>query len=77
MRRFDSGPRLHPPTLSQRESYGEVPRRLVSPFTNNPEIARRIFGLRIGEICEGAVGDIAIFDYDPPTPGVVSANIVD
>ena len=25
-------------------------------------------GLRFGEIREGAVGDIAIFDYDPPTP---------
>ena len=45
--------------------FGEVTGALL---TNNPEIARRIFGLRIGEICEGAVGDIAIFDYDPPTP---------
>lgn len=25
-------------------------------------------GLQFGEIREGAVGDIAIFDYDPPTP---------
>jgi cytosine/adenosine deaminase-related metal-dependent hydrolase len=37
-------------------------------FANNPKIAERIFGLRIGEICEGAAGDIALFDYDPPTP---------
>ena len=37
-------------------------------FANNPKIAGRIFGLRFGEICEGAAGDIAIFDYDPPTP---------
>jgi putative selenium metabolism protein SsnA len=37
-------------------------------FANNPRIAGRVFGLRFGEICEGAAGDIAIFDYDPPTP---------
>ena len=37
-------------------------------FANNPKIAERIFGLRFGEICEGAAGDIAIFEYDPPTP---------
>jgi len=37
-------------------------------LANNPRIAGRIFGLGFGEICEGAAGDIAIFDYDPPTP---------
>jgi putative selenium metabolism protein SsnA len=37
-------------------------------FSANAEIAARAFDLRFGEICEGAVGDIAIFDYDPPTP---------
>jgi cytosine/adenosine deaminase-related metal-dependent hydrolase len=45
--------------------FGEVTSAL---FANNPKIAERVFGLRFGEICEGAVGDIAIFDYDPPTP---------
>jgi len=45
--------------------FGEVTGAL---FANNPRIAGRIFGLRFGEICEGAAGDIAIFDYDPPTP---------
>jgi cytosine/adenosine deaminase-related metal-dependent hydrolase len=45
--------------------FGEVTSAL---FANNPKIAERIFGLRFGEICEGAAGDIAIFDYDPPTP---------
>src|ERR1035437_2411749 len=45
--------------------FGEVTSAL---FANNPRIAGRIFGLRFGEICEGAAGDIAIFDYDPPTP---------
>jgi len=43
-------------------------------FANNPKIAERIFGLRFGEICEGAVGDIGIFDYDPPTP-LESGNV--
>ena len=45
--------------------FGEVTGALLA---NNPKIAGRIFGLRFGEICEGAAGDIAIFDYDPPTP---------
>lgn len=45
--------------------FGEVTSAL---FANNPKIAQRIFGLRFGEICEGAAGDLAIFDYDPPTP---------
>jgi putative selenium metabolism protein SsnA len=42
-------------------------------FAGNAEIAGRIFGLRFGEIREGCVGDVAIFDYDPPTP-LVGAN---
>ncbi len=45
--------------------FGEATGALLA---NNPRIAGRIFGLRFGEICEGAAGDIAIFDYDPPTP---------
>jgi len=45
--------------------FGEVTSALLA---NNPKIAERIFGLRFGEISEGAAGDIAIFDYDPPTP---------
>lgn len=45
--------------------FGEVTGAL---FAANPVIAQRIFGLRFGEIREGAAGDIAIFDYDPPTP---------
>lgn len=44
-------------------------------FANNPKIAERIFGLRFGEISEGAAGDIAIFDYDPPTP-LESGNVL-
>ena len=37
-------------------------------FTNNATLAGRIFGLPLGVIREGAAGDLAIFDYDPPTP---------
>ncbi|MCU0787148.1 MAG: putative aminohydrolase SsnA [Verrucomicrobia bacterium] len=37
-------------------------------FAGNPAIAGRLFGLRFGELCEGAAGDVALFDYDPPTP---------
>jgi putative selenium metabolism protein SsnA len=51
--------------------FGEVTGALLA---NNPMIAGRIFGLRFGEICEGAAGDIAIFDYDPPTP-LESGNV--
>jgi putative selenium metabolism protein SsnA len=42
-------------------------------FAHNAEIAGRIFGLRFGAIAEGCAGDLAIFDYDPPTP-LESAN---
>ena len=51
--------------------FGEVTNAL---FSANPKIAERSFGLRFGEIREGAVGDIAIFDYDPPTP-INDANL--
>jgi len=52
--------------------FGEVTSALLA---NNPKIAERIFGLQFGEICQGAAGDIAIFDYDPPTP-LESGNVV-
>ncbi len=45
--------------------FGEVVNALLA---NNPAIAGRIFGLRFGELREGAAGDVAVFDYDPPTP---------
>ena len=51
--------------------FGEVTSAL---FATNPRIAEGIFGLRFGEICVGAAGDIAIFDYDHPTP-MESANV--
>jgi putative selenium metabolism protein SsnA len=43
-------------------------------FSGNAEIAGRCFGLRLGEIREGAAGDLAIFDYEPPTP-LTDANL--
>jgi putative selenium metabolism protein SsnA len=42
-------------------------------LANNAAIAGRIFGLRFGELREGGAGDVAIFDYGPPTP-LGSAN---
>ncbi len=44
-------------------------------LAGNPKIAERIFGLRLGEIAEGGAGDIAIFDYDSPTP-LESGNVL-
>ena len=43
-------------------------------FTNNPRIASRIFELPLGELRQGAMADIAIVDYDPPTP-LEDANV--
>lgn len=45
--------------------FGEVTGAL---FRGNAAIAGRIFGLRMGEIRAGFAGDLAIVDYDPPTP---------
>ena len=44
------------------------PEVVAALFVNNPAIARRIFNLPLGELREGAPGDVAVFDYDPPTP---------
>ncbi len=51
--------------------WGEVTDALLA---NNPRIAGRLFGLRFGEICQGAAGDVALFNYDPPTP-LESGNV--
>ncbi len=42
----------------------EVARTLLF---NNPEFASEHFGVRLGEISEGAVADIVLIDYIPPT----------
>ena len=38
------------------------------PFDNNPQIASRFLGIQLGRIAPGYAADIALFDYDPPTP---------
>jgi putative selenium metabolism protein SsnA len=48
-----------------RVAFMEAPQLLLQ---NNAEIARRQFGLILGEIGEGLPADLAIIDYRPPTP---------
>jgi len=48
-----------------RVAFTEAPQLLLQ---NNAEIARRQFGLRLGEIAVGHPADLAIIDYQPPTP---------
>jgi putative selenium metabolism protein SsnA len=48
-----------------RVAFLEAPQMLLQ---NNAEIARRQFGLRLGEITEGHPADLAIIDYQSPTP---------
>jgi putative selenium metabolism protein SsnA len=45
--------------------FGDLHRLL---FVHNPEIAARAFGLRFGRIAPGYAADIAVLDYDGPTP---------
>ena len=37
-------------------------------FDNNPNIASQLLGAQLGRIAPGYEADIALFDYDPPTP---------
>lgn len=48
-----------------RVAFVEAPTLLLQ---NNREIARRQFGLPLGEIAPGRPADLAILDYHPPTP---------
>ncbi len=48
-----------------RVAFLEAPQLLLQ---NNSAIAERQFGLRLGEIAEGRPADLAIIDYQPPTP---------
>jgi cytosine/adenosine deaminase-related metal-dependent hydrolase len=41
---------------------------LATLFGNNAEIAERIFYQELGVLQIGSPADIAIFEYDPPTP---------
>jgi putative selenium metabolism protein SsnA len=67
-----------------RVAFMEAPQLLLQ---NNAAIAERQFGLRLGEIAVGRPADLAIIDYQPPTPlseanflghlifGLVDANV--
>lgn len=48
-----------------RVAFMEAPQILLG---NNAEIARRQFGLELGVIAEDHPADLAIIDYQPPTP---------
>ncbi len=48
-----------------RVAFMEAPQLLLQ---NNAAIAERQFGLRLGEIADGRPADLAIMDYQPPTP---------
>jgi len=48
-----------------RVGFMEAPQLLLQ---NNAEICERQFGLRLGEIAPGRPADLAILDYQPPTP---------
>jgi putative selenium metabolism protein SsnA len=48
-----------------RVAFLEAPQLLLQ---NNAAIGERQFGLRLGEIAEGRPADLAIIDYQPPTP---------
>jgi len=53
--------------LAQNPSVGFA-EAVAALVCNNPEIAERCFRLPLGELREGCPGDVAVIDYDPPTP---------
>jgi putative selenium metabolism protein SsnA len=48
-----------------RVAFLEAPQLLLG---NNADIVERQFGIRVGELAEGRPADMAILDYQPPTP---------
>jgi putative selenium metabolism protein SsnA len=48
-----------------RVGFMEAPQLLLQ---NNAEICERQFGVRLGELAPGRPADLAILDYQPPTP---------
>jgi putative selenium metabolism protein SsnA len=48
-----------------RVAFTEAPQLLLQ---GNAAIAERQFGIKLGEIAEGRPADLAIIDYQPPTP---------
>ena len=55
-----------------RVAFMEAPQMLLQ---NNAQICERQFGLKLGEIAEGRPADLAIIDYQPPTP-ISEANFL-
>jgi cytosine/adenosine deaminase-related metal-dependent hydrolase len=55
-----------------RVAFLEAPQLLLQ---NNAEIAERQFGIRLGELAAGRPADLAILDYEPPTP-MTEANFL-
>ncbi|MCL4528354.1 MAG: putative aminohydrolase SsnA [Chloroflexi bacterium] len=55
-----------------RVAFVEAPQMLLQ---NNAKICERQFGLKLGEIAEGRPADLAIIDYQPPTP-ISDANFL-
>jgi putative selenium metabolism protein SsnA len=55
-----------------RIGFVEAPQLLLQ---NNAQIAERQFNIRLGEIAEGLPADLAILDYNPPTP-LTDANFL-
>jgi len=51
--------------LSPRAADGMLPRILTE---GSPEVARRATGVRAGTIAAGNAADLALLDYNPPTP---------
>ncbi len=55
-----------------RVAFMEAPQMLLQ---NNADICERQFGIRLGEIAPGRPADLAILDYQPPTP-LTEANFL-
>ncbi len=55
-----------------RVAFMEAPQMLLQ---NNADICERQFGVRLGEIAAGRPADLAILDYQPPTP-LTEANFL-
>src|SRR5512138_2219512 len=55
-----------------RVAFLEAPQLLLQ---NNANIVERQFGIRVGELAEGRPADLAILDYQPPTP-LTEANFL-
>ena len=55
-----------------RVAFMEAPQMLLQ---NNADICERQFGIHLGEIAQGRPADLAILDYQPPTP-LTEANFL-